>query len=401
MFCHTGLSLIALLAVSFASIATAQNTDANDITIPGHGVIIDHLPSDGGIYVGSPSIAILPDGDYVASHDLFGPNSGEFGGGTTPVFRSSDRGLTWQKIATVKGQYWSNLFVHDDELYLFGTSAALGDLVIRKSADGGVTWTEPKDESTGLLKRSDQQYGYHTSSMPMLIHNGRIWRAYEAIERGQTWATQFRAGMCSAPVDSDLLNADNWTHTNWLRNDKSWLAGKVGFNGWLEGNAVAAPDGQVLNIMRVDVGNGEREVAAHLHVVDEHNMEFNASRDIHPMPGAAKKFNIRFNAQTNTYWTVASIVNEENYQTDRRPAHIRNQVAIMQSPDLINWTVERVVIKDLSDVQHIGFQYLDWQFDGRDIIAACRTAFPDAIGPAHNYHDADFLTFHRFADVLP
>jgi len=41
---------------------------------------------------------------------------------------------------------------------------------------------------------------------------------------------------------------------------------------------------------------------------------------------------------------------------------------------------------------------VDWQFDGEDIIAACRTAFDDAEGGAHNNHDANYLTFHRFAN---
>jgi hypothetical protein len=45
-----------------------------------------------------------------------------------------------------------------------------------------------------------------------------------------------------------------------------------------------------------------------------------------------------------------------------------------------------------------GFQYVDWQFDGRAIIAACRTAFDDTQGGAHNAHDASYLTFYRFAN---
>jgi hypothetical protein len=36
---------------------------------------------------------------------------------------------------------------------------------------------------------------------------------------------------------------------------------------------------------------------------------------------------------------------------------------------------------------------VDWQFDGNEIIAATRTA----LNGAHNFHDANHLTFHRFA----
>ena len=49
------------------------------------------------------------------------------------------------------------------------------------------------------------------------------------------------------------------------------------------------------------------------------------------------------------------------------------------------------------DVAKHGFQYVDWLFDGPDIIAACRTAYDDGQGGAHNAHDANYLTFHRIS----
>jgi hypothetical protein len=48
------------------------------------------------------------------------------------------------------------------------------------------------------------------------------------------------------------------------------------------------------------------------------------------------------------------------------------------------------------DPLHHAFQYLDWQFDGPDLIAVSRTAYDDGQGGAHTFHDANFLTFHRF-----
>ncbi len=42
-----------------------------------------------------------------------------------------------------------------------------------------------------------------------------------------------------------------------------------------------------------------------------------------------------------------------------------------------------------------GFQYVDWKFEGEDLIAVSRTAFDDGLGGAANYHDANFITFHR------
>jgi hypothetical protein len=74
------------------------------------GVVIDHASAATGTYIGSPSIVILPDGHYLASHDFFGPKSGQSVSATTRVFRSSDRGQSWQRTAELKDQFWSNLF---------------------------------------------------------------------------------------------------------------------------------------------------------------------------------------------------------------------------------------------------------------------------------------------------
>jgi hypothetical protein len=38
---------------------------------------------------------------------------------------------------------------------------------------------------------------------------------------------------------------------------------------------------------------------------------------------------------------------------------------------------------------------VDWLCDGDNIIAVCRTAYDDGQGGAHNFHDANYLTFHR------
>src|SRR5690349_11698005 len=87
---------------------------------PPPGVVIDHVPAMAGQYVGSPSIAILPDGSYVAFHDLFGPKSAELVRAVGRVFRSTDRGGHWAQVAGLKGAFWCGLFVHRGSVYLMG-----------------------------------------------------------------------------------------------------------------------------------------------------------------------------------------------------------------------------------------------------------------------------------------
>ena len=46
--------------------------------------------------------------------------------------------------------YWSSLFHHRGAAYILGTSQQYGSIVIRRSDDGGFTWTHPKDAASGL-----------------------------------------------------------------------------------------------------------------------------------------------------------------------------------------------------------------------------------------------------------
>jgi len=66
---------------------------------------------------------------------------------------------------------------------------------------------------------------------------------------------------------------------------------------------------------------------------------------------------------------------------------------LTSSADLRNWQVETVVLRHVDSRGH-AWQYVDWLFDGDDMIAASRTAWDGA----HRAHDANYLTFHRIAD---
>lgn len=71
--------------------------------------------------------------------------------------------------------FWASIFTHINSIYLFGTDKHHGNLVIMRSDDEGKTWTVPANENSGLLLQGQ----YHTAPVPVVIHNGRIWRAVE------------------------------------------------------------------------------------------------------------------------------------------------------------------------------------------------------------------------------
>jgi hypothetical protein len=351
-------------------------------------VVIDHSPAASGLYVGSPSIAILPNGKYVASHDLFGPKSTEHRRAVTRVFESADKGQTWNRLAEVDGQFWSSLFVHRSALYLLGTFAHYNNVVIRRSTDGGRTWTEPKDARTGLLLKGH----YHCAPVPVIVHAGRLWRAMEQTADPRRWGLPFRAMMISAPVDADLLRAESWTCSNALGGDAKWLDNK--FNGWLEGNAVATPDGRIADILRVDCPRGGKAAVVEI-AAEGRSAAFDPATGWIDFPGGAKKFTIRHDAKSGRYWSLTNYVLPKH--EGRHAAGVRNTLALTSSADLRHWRVDCILLYH-PDVSRHAFQYPDWQFDGDDIVAAVRTAYDDGLGGAHNAHDANYLTFHRFRD---
>lgn len=313
----------------------------------------------------------MPNGAYVASHDFFGPNSGEKTSGVTRVFVSKDKGQTWRQTAELKDQFWSTLFVHHRQLYLLGTSAEYGRIVIRRASDNASTWSPPSFITN--------EAGYHTAPVPIVEKDRRLWRAFEYHPAGP-WG-HFEALMLSAPALSDLMNAGSWKLTDRLPFPPELSEGQT----WLEGNAVIAPDGSVADILRVH----NLEKAATVRVLNDERLHFEGLTNF---PGGAKKFTIRFDPQTHRYWTLSNPAPTDNPLSATDPAAVRNVLALLSSPDLVNWQTEHIVLTHF-DHLHNAFQYVDWQFAGRDIIFVSRTAF-DAV----RAHDANYLTFHRIED---
>ncbi|MCB9487741.1 MAG: exo-alpha-sialidase [Deltaproteobacteria bacterium] len=357
------------------------------------GIVADYSPDPSSIYYQSPSIAILPDGTYIASHDVTG--DGAPSPRQTAILESTDKGRNWTRIGSVAPAIWSNLFVHNDALYLMGTDGggSTTACTIQRSDDGGRTWTTATNSTNGVLL---DNVGCHTAPVPMVVHNGRIWRAFEDKQDPGEWAAYFRAFMMSAPVDADLLRADSWTMSNPLSFDETNWDGE----GWLEGNAVVTPDGEIVDILRVadkTASIGVVETAAIVHIsADGTTATFDPDKDFIDFPGGGVKFTIRYDSVSDRYWSLT------NKQRD--PYAVRNRVALISSPDLIDWEVHDELLTSGDPVFH-AWQYIDWVFDGDDIVFVSRTAHPTGDGTLpHGYHDANFTTIHRvddFRDYAP
>jgi hypothetical protein len=369
------------------------------------GVVIAESLDPKNIFVASPSLVILNDGSYLCSVEWTGPMIGDKR--NTSIYRSTDKGKSWKKISEVKPMRWATLFVHNKSVYLFGVKDAYSAIHITKSDDKGQTWTQATDKNNGVLFNDGR---YHTGPVPVIVHNKRIWRAFED-QKINNDRNSFEALVVSAPIDADLLKASSWVMSNKLGFKKSWLNALT--PGVSEGNVVVTPDGEVVDILRVETHPGKEdkfaleggaagiprfEVATMMKTsADGKHMSFNQNTDFIHFPGGESKFTIRYDPKTKRYWTLANKITKmhQRLNFDYSPHRQRNVMSLLSSPDLKVWTEHSRILKwkegeIMEKKSPVAFQYLDWQFEGKDIVAVSRTAWY-----GNRAHDANFVTFHR------
>ena len=360
------------------------------------GKVIAHSPMTSGVYLGSPSLVILPDGTYVASHDMFGKNWNEKDGTTILIYQSADKGETWRCVSRVNNQNWSSLFWHNGALYLIGSGYPACGFSVRKSLDKGVTWTEAKDEKSGLIVKNK----ISSNPMPVLVAGGRIFTTHEgagASPKPKGWGhnTSF---ILSAPADSNLLDAAVWTKSNEviIPNDMATLA----HVGWLEGNPVQRKsDGKIFNILRT---HGVTDEVAGFYEISPDGKT--ATLDTYNMflriPGACKKFYIVYDEKSDMYYALSNWTMERdrgkvtNCPHQVKAERTRNTLALSRSKNLMDWEMYSIILHD-NDIEHSGFQYPSAVIDGNDLLIVSRTALFDGEAKADSQHNSNFITFHR------
>lgn len=365
---------------------------ATRLVRPGHvpGVVVNYIhPEDytynsSGRSTASPSIVELPDGRFVASHDIYWDHHGQ---NLSLVFRSDDRGKSWYYLSELYPCFWGKLFVHRGALYMLSTSTEYGALLIRRSDDGGETWSAPAEI---IPAGSREQGGPHKAPVPVVEYQGRLW---SAVEYGSWGTGGHAAGVVSVPVDADLLDPESWAVTPFLKYDPSW-PGTIegGANpGVLEGNIVITPEGELVNVLRYHTIGGKPDYGKAIVLkVDAENPRAPLTfQQVVDFPGNMSKFTIHFDPVTRRYWSLVNRVTTPNVSQ-------RNVLTLTRSADLIHWEIVADILNYQEngwpeDLTKVGFQYVDWFIDGDDIAALSRTA----INGAWNFHNANHITFHR------
>ncbi len=339
----------------------------------------DNIYAFSGRYLCSPSMVRHPEGYLLSSMDVYAKDHPQ---NLTLIYRSDDDGESWHYVSELFPCFWGKLFIHRGELYMLACSTEYGDLLIGKSTDGGKSFSAPVCLLRGSGGKEGKE-GVHKNPQNMAYHGGRL---YGTLEWG-CWANKeygHAAMVMSCDEDADLLSPESWHFSKPLKFDRfcDELSDLPMNTMTIEGTLTVDPEGRLLNVMRF----GKYHTAIVYEVdTEDHDAPLHFLRCME-FPANYSKFMIKRDAASGYYYSVATRT------TSPEDKNHRNLLSLLRSPDLEAWEVV-TDIYDRRDGDHakIGFQYVDFEFEGDDIIFLCRTA----LNGANSYHDSNYSTFDR------
>ncbi len=319
----------------------------------------------------SPSIAVdVQNGETIlyASWERCNYKFGKESSPVTVVAESRDGGVTWSELAEVSGVKQASLYVLDHTVYVFGCNESGSNnwygIVARLNHD--------------TMEFDTVRIEVNASSAPgaVVVHNGRIYRAYSGY-------------VISASVNDDLMQAKSWT----VSSPRVTTGEPV---------LTVGPDGEVYMLIRMADSNNPNGYVK-IYKVASDGVSLNEVESINGVACANSKvylgtgysfFNIRRDVN-GTYYSLIS-----KHTVKDAPGTQRTVLVLVSSDDLVNWTevtsviVEREMLNEVYAAFVHGWQYVDFGFDGEDIVLIVR----EATGETNWFHDGKYITFYRISN---
>lgn len=428
--------VVALLAPSLAH-ATPIRPLAQD------HVVLAESPDPEKIPLYNPSLVRLDNGRLVAAYMLSGKRAEDVAT-TTHILSSDDRGLTWQPRAEITMMGQSRLFPAGDSLYLVGSARPMR---IRRSTNGGVTWSEPSVIAEGQ---------WHQTASNFLRAKGNIYLALE--KRPNVEVNAWQVGdlapvLMRARETDDLTKPESWTFATELafkdiipgyrenRLQLDWfgvpfypqnfptrhILVRLPHNrnsapmGWLEANVARItdpdhywfdPSGKTFHLL-MRAHTGGTGYAALAKVVENDDGTMTTSLEtvpsgqrvlFLPLPGGQMRFHITQDPETKLYWLLGSQATDSMTRADRLPAdryslpnNERHRLVLHYSKNLVDWVFAGVVT--IGPTPREARHYAAMDIDGDDLVILSRSGD----SRARSAHDGNLITFHRvknFRDLV-
>ena len=304
---------------------------------------------------------------------------------STALKYSDDDGQSWHEIARVENLRWAKLFELNGSIYLFGSQihpehgvkiAKLEGNVFRESLIPTRNWTQANAH---------------------IVCNGRVFMP--------TFPQ-----IMSAAVDSDLMDPASWSYSDAINGitDREWLVKTAGVaeakDYWpLETNLVQTPDGELYNIFRPEMqpNNGYAGLL-HLSADGSKHSFVEPCHSLVSMPTSVSKFCARYDEATTLSLSLSNYPSIPTPAPSKGPplAGHRNILCLTASEDLIHWKVidillvDREIMNPICSAKSHAFQYVEWVFDGEDILYVVR----ESVGYTNCYHDGRCVTMYRLKD---